>query len=114
MNACIFCQISTGQLPAAIEYEDDQIVAFRDIHPQAPVHILIIPRKHIATTNDLTPEDAELVGKMVLVARGLAERIGFAERGYRLTFNCNRDGGQAVYHLHLHLMGGRAMSWPPG
>lgn len=114
MNNCIFCQIASRQLPAVIEHEDENILAFRDIHPQAPVHILIIPKKHIATVNDLKAEDAELVGNIILVARQLAQRLRIDARGYRLNFNCNFDGGQAVYHLHLHLLGGRKMGWPPG
>ena len=89
-------------------------MAFKDINPQAPIHILIIPKKHIPTINDLSPEDAELVGKMVLLAKKLAADQGIAERGYRLVFNCNREGGQMVFHIHLHLLGGRAMGWPPG
>jgi len=114
MPDCIFCRIAAHELPAVIEYDDDQILAFRDIHPQAPVHILIIPRRHVATTNDLHPADAELTGKMILVAGELARRLELAAPGYRLIFNCNRDGGQAVYHLHLHLLGGRTLGWPPG
>ena len=114
MKECIFCQIVNGQVPAAIEYEDENLLAFRDIHPQAPVHILIIPKTHYATVNDFPSEDAEMVGKMIIVARELAERLGIGGRGYRLVINCNHDGGQAVYHIHLHLLGGRLMGWPPG
>lgn len=114
MTDCIFCRIAARQLPAVIEYEDEHILAFQDIHPQAPVHLLIIPRRHVATTNDLQAADAELTGKMILVAAELARRLNLAASGYRLVFNCNRDGGQAVYHLHLHLLGGRGLGWPPG
>ncbi|MDZ7371797.1 MAG: histidine triad nucleotide-binding protein, partial [candidate division KSB1 bacterium] len=105
--SCIFCSIVSRQLPADIVFEDEQLLAFRDIAPQAPKHILIIPKRHIESVNDLRPEDAELAGKMVLLARDLANREGFDRRGYRLVMNCNHDGGQSVYHLHLHLLGGR-------
>ncbi len=114
MEECIFCKIANHEIPSDIVYEDDQFVAFRDINPQAPVHILIIPRKHIPTVNDLKPEDADLIGKMVLLAKELAAKEGISERGYRLVLNCNREGGQMVFHIHLHLLGGRAMGWPPG
>lgn len=111
---CIFCRIVSRQLPADIVFEDEQLLAFRDIAPQAPKHILIIPKRHIESVNDLRPEDAELAGRMVLLARDLANREGFDRRGYRLVMNCNHDGGQSVYHLHLHLLGGRIFRWPPG
>jgi len=111
---CIFCQIVNGSLPAKIIFEDDKVVAFDDIHPKAPLHKIIIPRKHIATLNDLTEEDANLVGHMFLVAKKIASDLGIAEPGYRTLINCNAGGGQVVYHLHMHLMGGRAMKWPPG
>nr|BCX01343.1 MAG: histidine triad nucleotide-binding protein [Bacteroidota bacterium] len=114
MAETIFSRIIRKEVPAQIVYEDERVVAFRDIHPQAPVHILIVPREPIATVNDLRPEHAELVGHMVLVARELAHREGVADRGYRLVLNCNPEGGQSVYHLHLHLLGGRPMGWPPG
>lgn len=114
MEECIFCKIANHEIQSDIVYEDDQFVAFRDINPQAPVHILIIPRKHIPTVNDLKPEDADLIGKMVLLAKELAAKEGVSERGYRLVLNCNREGGQMVFHIHLHLLGGRAMGWPPG
>lgn len=114
MEECIFCKIANHEIPSDIVYEDDKFVAFRDINPQAPVHILIIPRKHIPTVNDLKPEDADLIGKMVLLAKELAAKEGISERGYRLVLNCNREGGQMVFHIHLHLLGGRAMGWPPG
>jgi len=114
MSDCIFCKIANGEIPSEFVYEDDGIVAFRDLNPQAPTHILIIPRRHIETTNDLTEADDALVGRMVRVAKIVAEQEGLAENGYRTVFNCNADGGQAVFHIHLHLLGGRAMGWPPG
>lgn len=114
MSQCIFCKIAAGELPAAKLYEDESVLAFRDLHPQAPTHILIIPRRHIATLNDLEPGDAELVGRIFLVAKQLAEQEGLAEAGYRTLFNCNKAGGQEVYHIHLHFLGGRQMQWPPG
>ena len=110
----IFLEIAKGNIPCDKVYEDDEIIAFRDISPQAPTHILIIPRREIPTTNDLKPEDAPLVGRMVLVAQKLAAQEGIAESGYRMVFNCNKDAGQAVFHIHLHLLGGRPMGWPPG
>jgi histidine triad (HIT) family protein len=111
---CLFCKIVAGEIPAKLTYEDDTVVAFEDINPQAPTHTLLIPRKHIATTLDLTPEDEEVVGHLCTVAAKLAREKGIAEGGYRLVFNTNRDAGQEVYHIHLHLLGGRKMSWPPG
>ena len=114
MAETIFSKIIRKEIPAQIVYEDDEVLAFRDINPQAPVHILIIPKKQIATLNDLRPEDAPLIGKLYLVAGQLASEMGFAEDGYRTVFNCNSHGGQEVYHLHLHLLAGRQMNWPPG
>jgi histidine triad (HIT) family protein len=111
---CIFCQIAQHETETKILYEDDDIVAFPDIYPKAPHHLLIIPKRHTATLNDLQSSDAEMVGKMVLVAKKLAKELGVAEKGYRLLFNCNRDAGQVVFHIHLHLLGGRPMHWPPG
>jgi len=111
---CIFCKIAAGEIPATLVYEDEQVVAFRDIEPQAPEHILIIPRRHVATTLDLVEEDATLVGHIYLVANRLARELGFAEQGFRVVNNCNRDGGQVVWHLHMHLLAGRRMTWPPG
>lgn len=110
---CIFCKIVNGEMGETI-YEDDRVVAFNDIDPKAPHHILVIPRQHIATINDTTEKDNELIGHMVQVAKNLAQEKNIAEEGYRLLFNCNRGGGQAVYHIHLHLLGGRQMNWPPG
>ncbi len=111
---CIFCKIANKSIPSEIVYEDDALVAFNDIRPRAPTHQLIIPKKHIATVNDVRPEDAGLVGQMILVAQKLAKDSKHAEKGYRLVFNCNTAGGQEVYHLHLHLLAGRQMTWPPG
>jgi histidine triad (HIT) family protein len=102
----LFERIVARELPADIVYQDEQVTAFRDIHPKAPVHILIVPNKPIATANDVTDADAPLIGKLFLVARDLARQLGIAEDGYRLLVNCNRNGGQEVYHLHLHLIGG--------
>ncbi len=102
----LFERIVSRELPADIVYQDDEITAFRDIHPRAPVHLLIVPNKPIATANDITDEDAPLIGRMFIVARDLARQQGIAEDGYRLIINCNRHGGQEVYHLHLHLIGG--------
>ncbi len=111
---CLFCRIAAGDLPADIVHQDEELVAFRDIHPQAPTHILIIPRRHIETLNDLTAADGETVGRMILTAQTLAAREGIAEAGYRTVMNCNREAGQSVFHIHLHLLGGRPMGWPPG
>jgi histidine triad (HIT) family protein len=105
----IFAQIVSGKLPATIVYQDDLVTAFRDIHPAAPVHVLIVPNKAIPTVNDLTEEDERIAGRMMLAARKIAEQEGIADSGYRLIINCNRDGGQEVYHLHMHLLGGRRM-----
>lgn len=114
MTDDLFEKIVRREIPADIVHEDDHILAFRDIDPKAPVHILIIPKKRIPTLNDLEDHHAELLGRMILVARKLAAEEGIAERGYRLAMNCNADGGQSVYHIHMHLLGGRSMSWPPG
>jgi len=111
---CIFCKIAAKEIPAKLVYEDREVVAFRDINPVAPTHILIIPRAHVETINDLEPEHNQLVGKLHLVAGELARREQLAERGYRLVWNCGPDAGQAVFHIHLHLVGGRKMAWPPG
>ena len=114
MTNCIFCKIAAGEIPSAFLYHDDHIVAFNDRIHQAPQHLLIIPRKHIATLNDLTPDDNLLLGNLTLTAQHLAKELGMADDGYRLVMNCNADGGQAVFHIHMHLLGGRQMSWPPG
>lgn len=114
MSDCLFCKIIAGEIPSDKVYENDNIFAFRDINPAAPTHILIIPKEHIATTNDLDESHKTIIGEIVLTAKQLAEDEGIAESGYRTVFNCNKDGGQAVYHIHLHLLGGRQMGWPPG
>jgi len=110
----LFLKIINREIPADIVYETDEILAFRDINAQAPTHILIIPKEHIRTMNDMGPGHTEMAGKLLLVAAELAELEGIAEEGYRVVMNCNRAGGQAVYHIHLHLLGGRQMGWPPG
>ena len=114
MSDDLFEKIIRREIPADIVFENDDVLAFRDIDPQAPVHVLVIPKRRIATINDLEPGDAELMGRMVLAAREIAAQEGLSDNGYRLVFNCNRDGGQSVYHIHLHLLGGRRMTWPPG
>jgi len=111
---CLFCGIAARSVKADVVLENGELLAFRDIRPQAPTHVLIIPRKHVPTMNDVTAQDAPLVGKLLLAAQSIARSDGISERGYRLVFNCNRDAGQTVAHLHLHLLGGRSMSWPPG
>ncbi|MEE8496080.1 MAG: histidine triad nucleotide-binding protein [Xanthomonadales bacterium] len=110
----LFLKIINREIPAEIVYETDEVLAFRDINPQAPVHVLIIPKERIATINDLAPEHAELVGKLILTAAEIAREEGLSEDGYRLVMNCNKAGGQMVFHIHLHLLGGRQMTWPPG
>lgn len=111
---CIFCKISSGNIPAEIVYETDEVLAFRDINAQAPVHVLIIPRKHIASINELDDADAALVGQLYTAARDIAKAESTDDAGYRVTMNCNRAAGQTVFHLHLHLLGGRNFTWPPG
>jgi len=114
MNDCLFCKIITGEIPSDKVYENDSVLAFRDIDPKAPTHILIIPKEHIATTNNLDDSHKLLVGEMLIAAKDIAEQESIADSGYRTVFNCNQHGGQAVYHIHLHLLGGRQMNWPPG
>jgi histidine triad (HIT) family protein len=114
MSDTIFGKIIRREIPADIVYEDDDVLAFRDVTPRAPVHVLFIPKRAIATLNDLQPADATLVGKLVLAAAAYAKKEGFADNGYRTVFNCNRDAGQSVFHIHLHLLAGRELSWPPG
>jgi len=111
---CLFCDIAEKKIPSRLIYEDDLVVAFHDIAPQAPHHILIIPRKHIATVNDFESEDTLLLGHLMQVGKKIAADLGLSEKGFRLIMNCNQDGGQAVYHIHFHLLGGRQMHWPPG
>lgn len=114
MTDTLFARIIRREIPADIVYEDDDVLAFRDVHPQAPVHVLFVPRTAVATLNELTDADALGVGKLVLAAARYAKTQGFAQNGYRVVINCNADGGQTVFHLHLHLLAGRAMHWPPG
>ena len=114
MTDCLFCKMVAGDIKPDVVYETDEVLAFRDINPQAPVHVLIIPKTHIATTNDIREEHAPLIGQLYLAAREIAAQESLAERGYRTVMNCNRDAGQAVFHIHLHLLGGRQMHWPPG
>ena len=111
---CLFCKIIDGSIATNIVYQDDQVIAFKDINPQAPIHILIIPRQHITTLNDLNDNHKNLLGHMMLTASKLAQNLTIADTGYRVVMNCNREGGQSVYHIHLHLLGKRQMQWPPG
>ena len=113
-STCLFCRIIAKQLPARVLFEDDRLVVLQDINPQAPVHALIVPRQHIATLNDLQAEDDGLVGAMFRRAAAIAKDHGVAEQGYRTVFNCNQGAGQSVYHIHLHVLGGRPLGWPPG
>ena len=112
--ATLFTKIIQREIPAQLVYEDEHVVGFHDINPQAPVHVLFVPRREIATLNDLDAADAELVGRLVLAAAAYAKQEGFAASGYRTVINCNRDGGQTVFHIHLHLLAGRPLTWPPG
>lgn len=114
MGECLFCQIAEKHIPAKVAYEDDEVVAFHDIHPQAPVHVVVIPRRHLARVSEVTAAEAPLAGRLIVVANQLARQLGIAEPGYRLVINCNAQAGQSVFHLHLHLLGGRPMRWPPG
>jgi len=114
MSDCLFCKIIAGEIPGEVVYEDDDVVVLRDINPQAPLHVLIVPRRHIATLNDLAPGDDALIGSMFRRAAALAKEHGYAERGYRTVFNTNRAAGQSVFHIHLHLLAGRGLTWPPG
>lgn len=114
MSDCLFCKIIDKEIPGDIVFESDEILAFNDITPQAPHHVLIIPKIHIATLNDLENKDRLVVGEMVKTASTLASEFGIAETGYRTVFNCNAEAGQTVFHIHLHLLGGRQMTWPPG
>jgi histidine triad (HIT) family protein len=114
MADCLFCKMVSGEIKPDIVFEDDEVLAFRDVNPQAPMHVLVIPKTHISTVNDLTPEHTGLVGRMYLAAQKIAADEGVAEPGYRLVMNCNSEAGQSVYHIHLHVLGGRPMAWPPG
>ena len=114
MDNCLFCKIAEGQIPSKIVYQDEDVVAFEDINPQAPYHILLIPRRHIASMADLTEEDGTLLARLFMVAAKLAHKLGFDESGYRFVTNVGPDAGQSVFHLHFHLLGGRKFAWPPG
>ncbi len=114
MSDCLFCKLVAGQLPARLVHQDDDTVAFEDINPQAPTHLLVIPKKHIASLNDLSPADDALAGKLLRVAAKLAAERGIAVEGWRAVANTNRGAGQTVFHIHVHVLGGRAMAWPPG
>ena len=111
---CLFCKIINREIPSSIVYEDDRLLAFNDINPQAPTHVLVIPKKHVESLNDLQPGDDELIGELVRRAAAIAGERGIAAGGFRTVFNTNRDAGQTVFHVHLHLLGGRSMAWPPG
>ena len=114
MQDCIFCKIAKHELPAKILYEDDQVIAFNDIDPKAPTHLLVIPKRHITTLNDLEEGDEALVGRLKVSAAKLAKELGFGEAGYRVVMNCNEDGGQTMWHIHMHVLAGRSLTWPPG
>ena len=114
MTDCLFCKIIDGEMPGDIVYENDNVLAFKDINPIAPVHILVIPKEHIATLNDLEEKHTQTMGELFLAAKKIASEKGISESGYRTVFNCNKDAQQTVFHIHLHLIAGRQMSWPPG
>lgn len=114
MQDCIFCKMVRREIKPDIVLDTDQVLGFRDLNPQAPTHILVIPKKHIATLNDVTAQDVAMMGELFNAAKTIAAQEGLAERGYRTVVNCNRDAGQSVFHVHLHLLGGRALNWPPG
>jgi len=114
MSDCLFCKIVAGEIPSEFIYEDDDVLAFNDVNPQAPHHFLCIPKQHIATTNDLQNGQADIIGKLFLAAKSITQNLGVADDGYRLVMNCNRHGGQTVFHIHLHVLAGRVMKWPPG
>lgn len=114
MSQCLFCRIVAKEIPSTEVYRDDHIYAFADINPQAPLHVLLVPTTHVATLNDLAAEHDQIVGELVRRAAAIAKAHGYDERGYRTVFNCNRDAGQTVFHIHLHLLAGRTLGWPPG
>ena len=114
MSDCLFCKILDGEIPCDKVFENDQVIAFRDLNPQAPTHILVIPRRHIPTVNELTSDDKNVVAEMMLAAQAIAKQEDIEESGYRLVMNCNEGAGQTVFHIHLHILGGRTMNWPPG
>jgi histidine triad (HIT) family protein len=111
---CLFCKIISGDIPGSIVYEDDRVIAFDDIRPQAPTHVLVVPKRHIESLNELQPGDDQIVGELVRRAAAIAKERGVSASGFRAVFNTNRDGGQTVFHIHLHVLGGRSMQWPPG
>lgn len=111
---CLFCKILEGEIPVELVYESETAVAFRDINPKAPTHVLVIPRKHISTINDIEPADEAIIGSLYSAARAIAAAEGIADVGYRAVMNCNEDAGQSVFHIHLHVLGGRQLAWPPG
>ena len=112
--SCLFCEIASGKIPARIVRQDDEVVAFHDIDPKAPTHVLVVPKRHIASITDLAPGDDALIGRLVRTARDIAADQGLADRGFRLVFNAGDDAGYSVHHIHLHLVGGRKLAWPPG
>jgi len=114
MSDCLFCKIREGDIPADVVFENDDVLAFNDVNPQAPVHVLIIPKRHISTVNDIDAGDEVIMGKLYSVAKVIAAQRGIADDGYRLVVNCNEKAGQTVFHIHMHLLGGRSMTWPPG
>ena len=114
MADCLFCRIAKREIPGSVVYEDDHVLAFNDIKPQAPTHVLVIPKRHIESLNDLKPGDDQIVGELVRRAAAIARERGIEAAGFRTVFNTNRDAGQTVFHIHLHLLGGRSMAWPPG
>jgi histidine triad (HIT) family protein len=113
-QSCLFCRIAAGAIPARLAYEDDEVLAFHDLDPRAPVHVLIIPREHVASVNELTAEHGPLIGRLYVAAKQIAAELGVSDSGYRLVVNCGGDAGQSVAHIHLHLLGGRPLKWPPG
>jgi len=114
VSDCLFCKILDGEIPCDKVYENEHVIVFRDVNPQAPTHVLVIPRNHISTVNDLTEDNKNIVGEMMLAAQHVAKLEGIDEAGYRLIMNCNEGAGQTVFHIHLHVLGGRALNWPPG
>jgi histidine triad (HIT) family protein len=114
MSDCLFCRIVRKEIPASVVYEDDDFLAFNDINAQAPLHVLVIPKRHIATLNDLSPQDDALAGQMIRRAAAIAREKGYADRGFRTVFNTNAEAGQTVFHIHLHVLAGRGLTWPPG
>ena len=114
MADCLFCKIAAGDIPATLVHQDEHLIAFKDINPQAPMHVLVVPRRHVSSLNELAETDDQLLGEMIRRAAAIAREHGHADRGYRTVFNCNADAGQTVFHIHLHVLGGRTFKWPPG